>query len=49
MYKTGEKKRKKKNEVYNDVRKTHEISISSYDQENNRGNWAEKKGDDNTF
>lgn len=29
--------------------KTREINISSYYQENNRGNWSEKKGNDNIF
>lgn len=45
MYKIGEKKVKS----IMMSGKTREINISSYYQENNRGNWSEKKRNDNIF
>lgn len=49
MYKMEKKKKEKKMKSIMMSGKTREITISSYYQENNRGNWSEKKGNDNIF
>lgn len=50
MYKMEKKnERKKKMKSIMISGKTREINISPYYQENNRGNWSEKKGNDNIF